>query len=372
MVGFSKNITSKLRIVLLLCLPLFACKDMVAPKGKENPDAVTQQRLPESKLREWQALKYGMFIHFGMSTFLGEELPDGQAPLDAYAPTNLDVSQWVRVAKEAGMTYAVLTAKHVAGHCLWPSDYTDYDVSGNKTAVDVVGEFVKECRKQGIRPGLYYCAWDNHHTFGSLMPGKSENYNGAMVTPTEMEPAKGAPYTSHLYQNFMTAQIDELLERYSPLVEFWIDIPIILGDGYRQFIYDRISKKYPDMLIVMNHGKKKVGKDLVFLDKKAWPTDVLTLERFSPEKPYDPVWEIKNQQYYLPAESNMPIGNEWFWEIDDEAKPIDELTSKFQDCLDNDVNFLLNVPPDQSGQIPQKWIIPLMELKQKMNLQIQN
>ncbi|MGS0524323.1 alpha-L-fucosidase [Zobellia nedashkovskayae] len=243
MVGFSKNITSKLRIVLLLCLPLFACKDMVAPKGKENPDAVTQQRLPESKLREWQALKYGMFIHFGMSTFLGEELPDGQAPLDTYAPTNLDVSQWVRVAKEAGMTYAVLTAKHVAGHCLWPSDYTDYDVSGNKTAVDVVGEFVKECRKQGIRPGLYYCAWDNHHTFGSLMPGKSENYNGAMVTPTEMEPEKGAPYTSHLYQNFMTAQIDELLERYSPLVEFWIDIPIILGDGYRQFIYDRISKK---------------------------------------------------------------------------------------------------------------------------------
>lgn len=68
------------------------------------------QRLSIKKLKEWQDLKYGMFIHFGMSTFLEEDLPDGNAPINTYAPTNLDVAQWVRVAKDAGMQYAVLTA----------------------------------------------------------------------------------------------------------------------------------------------------------------------------------------------------------------------------------------------------------------------
>lgn len=48
-----------------------------------------------------------MFIRYGMSTFLGEELPDGKAPLAAYAPTDLDLSQWIKVAKDAGMNYAV-------------------------------------------------------------------------------------------------------------------------------------------------------------------------------------------------------------------------------------------------------------------------
>lgn len=362
-----KLLNTKILIVVLALFMLVSCKI----QDQDKRDLQNNQRLSESALQSWQDLKYGMFIHYGMSTFLGEELPDGNAPLETYAPTKLDVPQWIKVAKDAGMNYAVLTAKHVAGHCLWPSKYTDYDVSNNKDTTDVVGEFVKECREQGIAPGIYYCAWDNHHTFGSLMPGKSENYMGALVTPTEAEPADGAPFTTHLYQNFMTAQIDELLEKYSPLVQFWIDIPIILGDGYREFIYNHIAEKYPDMLVIMNHGKKKEGNKLVFLEHKAWPTDVLTLERFSPEESYNPIWNIYGKDRYFPAESNMPIGNEWFWEDDDVVKPMDDLVAKFQSCLDNRVNFLLNVPPDRSGQIPEKWIKPLMELKSKMGKQIE-
>jgi alpha-L-fucosidase len=352
---------------LILLIGLGECQSQSAiDQQRKTADPTYHQRLSEKKLNEWQNLKYGMFIHFGMSTFLGEELPEGNAPIEKYDPSNLNVAQWVKVAKEAGMKYAVLTAKHVAGHCLWPSNYTHYDVAHSKNTLDVVGEFVKECRAQGIEPGIYYCAWDNHHTFGSWMPGKSENYNGASATPTESQPVMGAPFTSHLYQNFMTAQIDELLERYSPLVEFWTDIPIILGDGYRQFLYDHITEKYPEMLVIMNHGQKKQGNKLMFQQHKAWPTDAFTLERFSPEEAYDPVWSIAGEQRYLPAESNMPIGNEWFWEADDVPKPISELVQQFQICLDNKVNFLLNVPPDKTGQIPEKWISALMELKEKM------
>jgi hypothetical protein len=76
------------------------------------------QRLSLEQLRKWEALKFGMFIHYGMSTYTGSELPDGSHPSTLYAPDKLDVDQWISVARDAGMKYAVLTTKHVAGEAL--------------------------------------------------------------------------------------------------------------------------------------------------------------------------------------------------------------------------------------------------------------
>ena len=73
------------------------------------------------RMKAWRELKYGMFICFGMSTFTGVEFDPGNQPSTTYAPETIDADQWLRVAKEAGMKYAVLTTKHVAGHCLWDS-----------------------------------------------------------------------------------------------------------------------------------------------------------------------------------------------------------------------------------------------------------
>jgi len=360
LVRLSRLLMNSVLVGIFLITAILGCTSK-----KDHSNVQYAQRLSVEKLNEWQDLKYGMFIHFGMSTFLGEELPDGNASIDTYAPTDLDVAQWVRVAKDAGMSYAVLTAKHVAGHCLWPSAYTGYDVSNSIDTTDVVGKFVKECRKQGIQPGIYYCSWDNRHTFGSVTPSKGK-YGGAIVTPTEDNPGTDAAYTSHLYQNFMTAQIDELLEKYSPLVEFWIDIPIVLGNGYRTFIYNHITQKYPDMLVIMNHGHLIKDGDFVFLEDKAWPTDVFTLERFHNGKPYNPIRKIKGKEIYFPAETCLTLGNEWFWEDDDKVKPMEDLVEIFESSFENKINLLLNVPPDRTGQIPEKWIKPLMELKEKM------
>lgn len=82
---------------------------------------------PTGRLTEWQNLKYGMFVHYGMSTFTGFEIDTGNSPSSAYKPTALDVRQWVKTAKQAGMQYMVLTAKHVAGHCLWDNKGPGYD-----------------------------------------------------------------------------------------------------------------------------------------------------------------------------------------------------------------------------------------------------
>src|SRR6476646_6376990 len=80
-------------------------------KSRVDSDLSGSQRLPLTKLREWESRHYGMFIHFGMSTFLGE-LPDGNAPASTYNPDRLDVDSWIQLARDSGMKYAVLTAKH--------------------------------------------------------------------------------------------------------------------------------------------------------------------------------------------------------------------------------------------------------------------
>src|SRR3954469_12354325 len=144
--------------------------------AKQHDPPQGAQRLSLDALRAWESLGYGMFIHFGMSTFDADEVSKGDKPADFYAPDKLNVDQWCQVARDAGMKYAVLTAKHVAGHCLWPSKQTDYHVGTSSNKTDVVQKFVEACDKRGVMAGFYYCSWDNHHKLGSItpsMPGKA-------------------------------------------------------------------------------------------------------------------------------------------------------------------------------------------------------
>ena len=332
--------------------------------------SATTQRLSIEKLKEWQDLKYGMFICFGMNTYLVNEFPFGQTPIEKYNPQKLDVDQWIRVAKEAGMKYAVLTAKQVDGLCLWPSKYSDYTVENSKIKTDVVKEFMVACTKYDIKPAIYYCSWDNHHTFGSNTPNTlmEKEWHQAHLTPTEKEPLDGAPFTTSLFQNFMTAQIDELMDNYGPIAELWIDIPSVLGTGYRTFLYNHVAEKHPDTVIVMNHGLKKSWDTFRFKTAKAWPTDIFTMEQYQPDSRYNPVWNIEGEDRYFPAEACMTIGRGWYWNETDKVKPMEELVEKFQLCMDNKINYLLSVPPNMDGIIPKKWIKPLMELKTKIKL----
>lgn len=211
--------------------------DEKQPQATKHPDAnqVGAQRLSIEKLNKWEALEYGMFIHFGMSTFSGAELGSGSDPCSLYRPKDLDVDQLIKVARDAGMKYVVLTTKHVSGHCLWPSKFTDYHVgnSGNKT--DVVGEFVIACRKYGILPGFYYCSWDNHHLFGSATPGNVVWEN---------------KFSTLEYFQFQQNQINELLTQYGPIEEFWVDIPGMLTHESRQKQYAQIVKLQPNALMM--------------------------------------------------------------------------------------------------------------------------
>lgn len=318
--------------------------------GAAQPAPETSQRLPLEKLKAWEALGYGMFIHFGMSTFVENELPDGTAPATTYAPGKLDVGQWIGVARDAGMKYAVLTAKHVAGHCLWPSKLTDYSVVNSTDKTDVIEKFVTACREKGVLPGFYYCSWDNRNRFGS-------------VTPSD----KGqTPFTTSVYQTFQTAQVTELLTQYGPIVETWIDIPGVLGRGYRTFLYNHIASLQPDTVVMMNSG---IGTQEKYDVEYAWPSDLVAIERRLPvEGGYSNVREIEGKQYYMPGEVCDPIGKEWFYVAGDMPREDKALADQFAACQARGVNLLLDVPPDKDGLIPEFHVAALNRLRKNVGI----
>jgi len=245
----------------------------------------------------------------------------------------------------------VLTAKHVAGHCLWPSRFTDYTVtqSGNKT--DVVEALVKACERRGILPGLYYCSWDNHHLFGSLTPSHAK-----------LDQA----YTTSIYQNFQTAQVTELLSNYGPIAEIWIDIPGVLGRGYRTYLYQRIASLQPDCVVMMNSG---ISDGARYNVNYAWPSDLIAMERRLPPPGGHVKWrEIEGKHCYLPGEVCDTLGKNWFWVEGDAPRSDNELLTILLETRKRGANLLLDVPPDKHGLIPNEHREALMRLRRSANL----
>jgi alpha-L-fucosidase len=324
------------------------------------------QRLSLEKLKAWESLGYGMFIHFGMNTYDGGFHSMGDKPASYYNPDKLDVNQWVSVARDAGMKYAILTTKHDGGFCLWPTKHTDYHVGNSGNHADVVELFVKACAEKDIIPGFYYCSWDNHNLFGSKTP--------SMVL-------WNSAFTTRAYQDFQTAQIEELLTRYGKVGEVWIDIPNLLPRGYRQELYNRIAELQPDSLIVMNHG---IGDGKDFDVNYAWPTDIITIEQCLPrvvdsqahsERGHNP-WRkidsvfrdntIKEKTYYLPGEVCDTTGYAWFFVEEDKPRSDHELLGMYLVARCRNTNFLLDVGPNKHGLIPQLHVDALLKLRKNI------
>ncbi|MGA2259046.1 MAG: alpha-L-fucosidase [Thermoguttaceae bacterium] len=322
------------------------------------------QRLSLPQLRKWESLRYGMFIHFGMSTFVQKEIPDGTAPLSMYAPDRLDVDQWVSVARDAGMKYIVLTAKHVAGHCLWPSKHTAYTVANSPNKTNVFEQFCKSCYKRGVLPAFYYCSWDNHHRFGSKTP--SDGGDWAEMNHIPKSERDLPAFTTSLYQNFQTAQITELLTEFGPIAETWIDIPGVLGRGYRTFLYERVAALQPETVVMMNSG---IADGSSYNVDYAWPSDLIALERNVPPGSGHEKWrQIEGKRYYMPGEVCDPIGKDWFWVKGDRPRSDSALATQFECCRSGGVNLLLDVPPDIHGVIPEESVAALMRLRKNAKI----
>jgi alpha-L-fucosidase len=289
-------------------------------------------------VKAWEQLGYGMFIHFNMNTFAGAEYDNGKMPAGSFNPTDPDVDQWIRTARDAGMKYAVLTAKHTGGFCLWDSKVTwkgkeyDYDIAESGCNKDLVAMFMKSCSKYGIKPALYYCLWDDHN-----------------------EPFS----TKDEYFRLTRDHIRELVTNYKGLVEIWIDIPSRLTADQRNELYSIVKANQPDCLVTCNNG----FSDGSVLEN--FPADITNGERtLPPVSGHNPDFTVNGKKYYIPMEVCQTINQNWFWIQGDVTKSVRTLYYWYTETQKRGANFLLDVPPDLSGRIPQNLVDRLTELKE--------
>jgi alpha-L-fucosidase len=347
------------KIATLLVFPAAMILQLSAAEPGQDPGA---RKLPGRELMdEWQSLKYGMFLHFGMATFTGRAdenaMENSAEPSKTYAPKTLDVDQWIRVARDAGMKYAVLTAKHSAGHCLWDSKVLfrgkefDHDVatSGNRT--DVVAEYVKACKKHKITPGLYWC----------LLDFRNNSFNPARQWFADKLPED--------YYQFAQDQLAELIKNYPEVSYYWLDIPRAASAEQSSFLYDMIKRLRPRTVVLFNHGLvPPQGSLTIGTSQAAWPTDVLNTERYpcSPGQfTAEQTWQ--DRSYKVGYEHCDCLAKHWFWCEGDMPRPIYELSRVYRDVIAGGGNLLLDVAPDREGRIPDSSVKALMQLKQAID-----
>lgn len=319
------------------------------------------QRLAVERLDRWRELDYGMFIHYGLATFTSDDRGDGVQPIELYNPSDLDVNQWVEVARDAGMRYIILTAKHSrdGGFCNWPTKHSEFSVAHSPVKSDVIGAFVKACDKHDIKPAIY-------------LGGDRHNVSDGMIGNAR------APFweVSREFMELLKAQLDELLTGYGPLEEIWFDGPHKYGLMGRWELTRFIAERQPDTIIAMNGTWEDDGKTPT-MKPFAWPSDVIVIEAGVPpiwgtgpwrRLRWDPVGNTVEEPlpYYVPVE-NCTMAHEgsfgWWWGPNCRARSLQELLGIRLLCHARHANCVFNCTPDRRGRIPDDQARRLVELR---------
>ena len=209
-----------------------------------------------NKRVEWyQDARFGMFIHWGLYAIPArgewvrstEEMPEEEyLPFfDEFDPVDYDPKKWARAAKEAGMKYAVLTAKHHDGFCLFDSKLTDFKATNTKAKRDLVAEYLDAFRAEGIKVGLYYSIIDWHHP-------DYPHYGDRIHPMRNCEAEKDVERDFNRYLEYMHGQVKELCTQYGKLDVMWFDFSYdnMRGETWRATELVNMIRSYqPDVII---------------------------------------------------------------------------------------------------------------------------
>lgn len=272
--------------------------------------------------QEFINLRFGMFIHFNIPTFMSDDWADPDASPSIFNPQKLDCNQWAKTAKEANMTYGCLTTKHHSGFCIWDTKTTDYNVMNSPLKRDVVKEYADAFRKEGLGVMLYYSILDTHH---KLRLG--------FISPKHIEMIK--------------AQLTELLTNYGEIkaliIDGW-DAPwsrISYDEIPFEDIYYLIKSLQPNCLVMDLNAAKYPTQALFY-------TDIKSYEQGAGQ-------HISKDSNSLPALSCLPINSAWFWKEDFPKTPVKDPVKLVNDNIIpfNKVycNFILNAAPNRDGLI---------------------
>ena len=319
----------------------------------------------EEKTRWFREARFGLFLHWGLYAIpaRGEWVRSVEKmPEEEYLPffrefsaPDFDPRKWARVAKEAGMKYAVMTAKHHDGFCLFDSKYTDYKSTNTPFGRDAVREYVEAFRAEGLKVGLYYSLLDWHHPD---YPHAGDPYHPDRERPGVTN--EGRDFNR--YRDYMHNQIRELLTNYGRIDILWFDFSYgeMKGEMWgAEQIMDMVNELQPWALVDNRMEGSGDGQgSLLTAHPSPFSGDFVCPEQLIPPKGI--VNELGEKVLW---EACFTMNNSWGYTHNDRNfKPADMLIRKLVECVSKNGNMLLNVGPDARGNFPQESLEILREM----------
>jgi alpha-L-fucosidase len=302
--------------------------------------ADTAARLKEQRL--------GIFIHFGVYSAAArnewarhwERTPDAeyQRYVDHFDPDLYDPDDLAAQAEAAGAGYVVVTTKHHDGFCLWDSDLSDFTAVHTPYGRDLIAPLVDALRARGLGVGLYHSIIDWHHPdfpIDGLHPLRDDPV--ALAGQAGRDMAK--------YRAYLHGQIRELLTRFGPLEELWLDF------SYAHHVHEGNlvwGGKGPDdwgseEILAM---VRELQPGALVNDRLGIPGDFVTPEQFQPSEP------VVRDGRPVRWEACQTINGSWGYDRDNhEHKSPDLLLRMLVDTVSKDGNLLLNVGPTGRGEL---------------------
>ena len=317
----------------------------------------------DARMEWWREARFGMFIHWGLyavpagewkgETNHGEWIrTTAEIPIDEYDkfreqfnPVNFDAQKWVRMAKDAGMKYIVITSKHHDGFCLFDSKQTDFDVMSTPFKRDILKELSEACQSDGIKMCWYHSIMDWHHP--DYLPRRGWETN---------RPAEGADLNRYI--KYMKSQLEELTSHYGKIGVLWFD-----GEWeetwtheYGVDLYNYVRNLQPD--IIINNRVDNGRSGMAGMTREGgYAGDFGTPEQEIPATGMPGMdWE-----------TCMTMNDHWGYnKYNDNWKSTTDLIRKLADIASKGGNFLLNVGPKADGTFPEESIIRLKEIGEWM------
>ncbi len=330
------------RIRQVISAPLQSGVEMPNP----NNDA---QWFPQASL--------GLFIHWGIHSVVGAQPswdmishykyggkvspPDKYYALaEQFNPLKYAPNKWLKAAKEAGFTYAVLTTKHHDGYALWPSKYgigTKQYMNGR----DLLKPYVDACRKNGLKVGFYFSPRDWHYP-GLMHPNEYDSEKWHDVPPITDSVANNRAYERFL--GFVLKQMEEILTRYGKIDILWLDGMNFRGvkDMHTEQVYAWIRSLQPG-IVINDRWSNIVNPD----DPKGTGMSIGDFTTpFECTKPtYVP------SKWWEHCDIWTSGGGGWGYDKTGSFRPYSWFFEHLAVCRSLGGNFLLNVGPDGNGEM---------------------
>ena len=318
------------------------------------------------KRMEWyREARFGMFIHWGLYSIpaRGEwirsteemTIEDYQKYFEEFDARDFKPKEWARMAKQAGMKYMVLTAKHHDGFCLFDSKYTEYKATNTKAGRDLVREYVDAVRAEGLKVGLYFTLLDWYH--------EDYPHYGDKNHPMRSHPECGNDHRDFKrYVDYMHRQVEEICTNYGQLDLLWFDFSYddMTGEKWKATELIKMVRHYqPDVIIDNrlegagdNHGSIATDNPLIYSGDFASPEQII---------PPKGVCDINGEP--IPWELCATMNNHWgYCNFDHQYKTPEMLVRKLVECVSKGGNMILNVGPDAKGNIPKESVEILKEV----------